>query len=209
MTETQGKILDTAERLFGDQGYAGTSLRQIIAEAGVNLAAIHYHFGTKEELLDHLIMRKAGPVNAERLALLDRFEAEAAPGPASLERILQAFLEPPLSRIKESPDFARLMARLYGEGLMPWIVESHFHPIVTRFTAAFGRALPRLSEQELAMRLQFMIGAMAHSMLFALKTKLPGLQLPADGRVLARELVAFVIGGLQAPATLGENTEEK
>src|ERR1035438_432029 len=129
MTETQGKILDTAERLFGQQGYAGTSLRQIIAEAGVNLAAIHYHFGTKEELLDHLVMRKAGPVNAQRLALLDRYETEAGSAPVPVEKLLRAFLEPALMRIDESPDFAKLMGRLYGEGLMPQIVEKHFDSI--------------------------------------------------------------------------------
>ena len=208
MTETQGKILDTAERLFGDQGYAGTSLRQIIGAAGVNLAAIHYHFGSKEELLDHLVMRKAGPVNAERLALLDGYEAEAGAAPVPVEKLLQAFLEPPLGRIKESPDFAKLMGRLYGEGLMPLIVEKHFQPMVSRFLAAFSRALPRLSEQELAIRLQFMVGAMSHTMLFALQSKLPGYQVSTDGTLLLRELVAFVIGGLRAPAVLRQNTEE-
>src|SRR5208283_4018233 len=104
MSETKQKILDTAERLFGDQGYAGTSLRHIIAEAGVNLAAIHYHFGSKEELLHRLIVRKAAPVNEERLALLDRYEAEAGSGSVPVEKLLQAFLKPPLSRIKDSPD---------------------------------------------------------------------------------------------------------
>jgi AcrR family transcriptional regulator len=208
MTETQGKILDTAERLFADQGYAGTSLRQIIAAAGVNLAAIHYHFGSKEELLDHLVMRKAGPVNAERLALLDGYEADAGAAPVPVEKLLQAFLEPPLARIKGSPDFAKLMGRLYGEGLMPLIVEKHFQPMVNRFLAAFGRALPGLSETELALRLQFMVGAMSHTMLFALQSKLPGYRLPCDGALLLRELMAFVIGGLRAPALVRENTEE-
>jgi AcrR family transcriptional regulator len=203
MTETQGKILDTAEHLFGEQGYAGTSLRQIIAAAGVNLAAIHYHFGSKEELLDHLVRRKAGPVNQERLALLDRYQAEAGTAPVPVEKLLKAFLEPPLLRVKENPDFAKLMGRLYGEGLMPLIAERHFQTVVNRFTAAFGRALPRLSEQELALRLQFMVGAMAHTMLFAWR------QFAADGNLLVRELVAFVIGGLCAPAAvMGENTEE-
>jgi AcrR family transcriptional regulator len=202
MTETQGKILDTAERLFGEQGYAGTSLRQIIAEAGVNLAAIHYHFGNKEELLEHLVARKAGPVNAERLALLDRYESEARGAPVPLEKILKAFLEPPLLRVKENPDFAKLMGRLYGEGLMPSIIEKHFHTVVARFTAAFGRALPHLSDQSVALRLQFMAGAMAHTMLFACQL------LSTDAAQLVRELVAFVIGGLRAPAALGENTEE-
>jgi AcrR family transcriptional regulator len=204
MTETQGRILDTAERLFGDQGYAATSLRQIIGEAGVNLAAIHYHFGNKEELLGHLVMRKASPVNEERLALLDRYEAEAEAGsaPVTIEKLLQAFLEPPLKRIQESPDFGKLMGRLYGEGLMPTLAEKHFRLVASRFTAAFGRALPNLSEQQVALRLQFMVGAMAHTMLFACQ------QFAIDGNLLLRELIAFLIGGMRAPTVLGENTEE-
>jgi AcrR family transcriptional regulator len=202
MTDTQDKILDTAERLFGDQGYAGTSLRQIIAAAGVNLAAIHYHFGSKEELLDHLVMRKAGPVNQERLALLDRYQADAGAAPVPIETLLKAYLGPPLRRVKENPDFAKLMGRLYGEGLMPSIAEKHFRPVVSRFTAAFARALPRLSEQELALRLQFMVGAMAHTMLFACR------EFAAEGNFMMRELAAFIVGGLRAPAVLGENTEE-
>jgi AcrR family transcriptional regulator len=208
MTETQGKILDTAERLFGDRGYAGTSLRQIIAEAGVNLAAIHYHFGNKEELLDHLVMRKAGPVNAERLALLDGYEADAGAGSVPVEKILRAFLEPPLLRVKQSPDFARLMGRLYGEGLMPVIVEKHFQTVVNRFLAAFNRALPQLSQPEIALRLQFMVGAMSHSMLFALQAKLPGQPLSIDGAMLLRELVAFAASGLCAPSVARETVED-
>src|SRR5664279_5420025 len=113
MTETQVKILDTAERLFGEQGYAATSLRHIIAEAGVNLAAIHYHFGSKEDLLNQLVMRKAGPVNEERLAMLDSFEAAAAGGPVPVEKILWAFLEPPFLRVDKMPSFSKLMGRLY------------------------------------------------------------------------------------------------
>jgi len=192
MTETQGKILDTAERLFGDQGYAGTSLRQIIAGAGVNLAAIH----------DHLVMRKAGPVNQERLALLERYQADAGAAPVPVEKLLKAFLEPPLLRVKENPDFAKLMGRLYGEGLMPLIIEKHFRTVMSRFTAAFSRALPHLTEQEVALRLQFMAGAMAHTLMFDWR------QFSTDINLLVRELVVFIIGGLRAPAALGENTEE-
>jgi AcrR family transcriptional regulator len=202
MTETHNKILDTAERLFGDQGYDATSLRQIIAEAGVNLAAVHYHFGSKEELLEHLVTRKAGPVNQERLALLDRYEAEAGGEPIPLEKLLGAFLTPPFIRIKSSPEFFKLMGRMYAEGLMPAIAEKHFHNVKSRFTTAFGRALPNLSEQEVAIRLQFLVGAMSHTMLFACK------QFAIDGDLMIRQLVAFVIGGLRAPAALGENTEK-
>ena len=59
MNDTKQKILDAAERLFGENGYAATSLRHIISEAKVNLAAIHYHFGSKQDLLDQVILRKA------------------------------------------------------------------------------------------------------------------------------------------------------
>lgn len=168
----------------------------------MNLAAIHYHFGNKEELLDRLVTRKAGPVNQERLALLDRFEAEAGSASLPVEKILQAFLEPPLLRVKANPDFGKLMGRLYGEGLMPLIAEKHFGAVVSRFTTAFGRALPGLSEQALALRFQFMVGAMAHTMLFACQ------QSPGEGSIPVRELVAFVIGGMCAPAVPGEKIED-
>src|SRR5689334_21302266 len=94
MNDTKEKLLDTAERLIAENGYVATSLRQIIGEAGVNLAAVHYHFGSKEELLDAVVMRHAGPVNRERLALLDRHEAEARGGAVPIARIFEALLAP-------------------------------------------------------------------------------------------------------------------
>jgi len=209
MIETKQKILDTAERLFGEQGYGATSLRHIIAEAGVNLAAIHYHFGSKEDLLDQLVMRKAGPVNDERLALLDRAEAEAGSGPLAVEKVLDAFLGPPLARAVNNPEIVKLMGRLYGEGLMPIIVEKHFQPVVARFFAALARALPHLTPEELALRAQFMVGAMAHVMFAAPALRaMSGTIAPLDPTILVRELVAFLGAGLRAPAVRPENNEE-
>jgi AcrR family transcriptional regulator len=91
MTGTKEKILDTAERLIGEQGYAATSLRHVIAEAGVNLAAVHYHFGSKEELLDAVVVRKVTPLNEARIARLERVEAETGSGPLDVEKVLEAF----------------------------------------------------------------------------------------------------------------------
>src|SRR5271157_3074866 len=94
MIDTRLKILDTAERLFGEEGYQPVSLRHITAAAGVNLASIHYHFGSKEELLDALIERRATPVNEERMESLRRLKQAAGPKPIALEDLLGAFLIP-------------------------------------------------------------------------------------------------------------------
>src|SRR5437879_1658789 len=105
MIDTRERILQTAEKLFAEQGYAATSLRQIIGKAGVNVAAIHYHFGSKEDLLDELVHRKAEPVNRERLVRLDRVEAIANGRPPSVEEILAAFLTPTAEVAEANPLF--------------------------------------------------------------------------------------------------------
>ena len=69
--DTRQRILDSAERLFAHHGVEATSLRTIIGDAKVNLAAIHYHYHSKEELLDAVLMRRIEPANRERLELLD------------------------------------------------------------------------------------------------------------------------------------------
>ena len=71
-----------------EHGFEATSLRSITAAAAVNLAAVNYHFGSKEELFQAVLTRRLDPMNQERVALLDRFEHEAAPTPLSCERIL-------------------------------------------------------------------------------------------------------------------------
>src|SRR5436190_23125118 len=96
MNETRERILDTAERLFADRGYGATSLRSIIAAAEVNLAAVHYHFHTKEALLDAVLKRRLEPVNRERLALLDECEKSAGASALPLERVLAALIAPAL-----------------------------------------------------------------------------------------------------------------
>jgi AcrR family transcriptional regulator len=218
MTETETKILDTAERLFGENGYGATSLRQIIADAGVNLAAIHYHFGTKEELLDQLILRMAAPVNEERLAILDQVESQAGRGPLDIRKVLEAFLGPPLRRAGNKPQVVRLMGRMYAEGLMPVILEKHFATVVSRFYRAMQRALPHLPPEELALRAQFFVGAMAHTMftcsgIGGQPPGAPGFQKGpdalADPQLLLEELVAFAAAGFLAPAVQAKGRGRK
>ncbi len=87
-SDTKQRILDTAERLFADRGFAGTSLRAITREADVNQAAVHYHYGSKDELLKAVLNRLIVPMNEERLRLLDEATAAADPEPPTVDAIL-------------------------------------------------------------------------------------------------------------------------
>ena len=100
-SETKTRILDAAESLFMEHGFEGTSLRAITAGAKVNLAAVHYHFGSKEELFQSVLARRLDPVNRARLEWLTRLEAAASPSPLPCERVLTAFLMPALTLARD------------------------------------------------------------------------------------------------------------
>ena len=203
MSDTKEKILDTAERLIGERGYAATSLRQIIAEAEVNLAAVHYHFGSKEELLDALVARKATPVNEARMTLLERVEAEAGNGAPEVEKVLESFFLPTVEVGSRNPGFVRLMGQMLAEGMMPRIVERHFQVTGLRFMAALRRAVPELPQEELMWRVHFMIGAMAHTMCRApVFPQMAGDACDLEPRM--KRLVTFLSAGFRAPATAGK-----
>ncbi len=199
MTDTKQKILNAAEDLFGKYGYSATSLRRVIAEAGVNLAAIHYHFGSKQGLLDQVILRKAGPINERRLKLLNQFEAEAAPEPASVEKILEAFVAPAIL-IEKSPEFAKLMGRVHAEGLMPQIAQRNFQPTIDRFVSALRRALPDMPAIELAWKAHFSMGAMACTMIA--RPQIDPEAARESPTIVVRRLLAFVGGGFRTPVTM-------
>src|ERR671938_1143982 len=92
--ETRTRILDAAEELFMQHGFEGTSMRVLTSKAGVNLAAVNYHFGSKDALIEALFRRRLDPMNAARVAELDELEAsERAPSP---EAIIRAFIAPGL-----------------------------------------------------------------------------------------------------------------
>ena len=198
---TKDKIIDIAERLFGEQGYESTSLRHVIFEAGVNLAAVHYHFGSKEELLDAVVLRGATPLNEERIALLDRYEKESAPNPVPVEKVLRAILWPTFRMKGRNPQFVKLMGRLHGEGLMPAMVKRHFQPLVERFMGALRRSLPNLPEEELFWRVQFMFGAMAQVLRGPHLIPTGGFVESDDAEAMAERLVGFVAAGFHSPVT--------
>src|ERR1700691_1175466 len=197
MIDTKQKLLDAAERLFSEQGYGAVSLRQIIADAEVNLAAIHYHFGSKQELLDEVILRKAGPVNRDRLARLDRLEA--APGGPPVEQVLEAFLMPMAEAAGQNPEFCKLMGRMQAEGILTEVVARNFQPMLGRFLGALRKTVPDLPENEFRWRVHFMQGSIAHTM-SSDPAPLAGAKDVGGFPGRIERLIAFLSGAFRAPA---------
>lgn len=206
MNHTKERILDAAERLFSEQGYAATSLRSIIAVAGVNLAAVHYHFHSKEALLEAVILRRSVPANRERLVLLEQCERDSGDHPPPLEKVIQAFVAPTFRMARDPASggmvFMRLLGRLHAEGdLLSGILMSQFGAVLERFAAATRRALPDLPPGELYWRLNFAIGALGQALRGGSKDLgiISDLSLSSNSEMALEQLVAFLSAGFRAP----------
>lgn len=200
------RILDTAERLFSERGYSATSLRSIITAANVNLASVHYHFHSKEALLEAVFLRRAVPANQERLELLERCEREAGDGPPELAKIIEAFIMPAFhvaaDPARGGPVFRKLVGRLYAEGdLMPAMISKHFLPLLARFAQALARALPELPQEELYWRIHFAAGSVSQALRGTGDMQMfqGVLQESGDTDLMLRRLVNFLEAGLRAP----------
>src|ERR1700730_3131631 len=159
---TKDRILDAAERLFAIQGFEATSLRAITAEAGVNLAAVNYHFQSKGALLRAVIARRIGPVNRRRLELLDAWETTRT---RDLHGLIQAFMIPAIElKRTNARNFLPLLGRMYTEPgeFVEHVFKDHLREVSQRFIAAFQGALPQLSREEVIWRIHFMLGIMCH-----------------------------------------------
>ncbi len=203
--DTKQRILDAAEHLFAEHGVDATSLRAITREAGVNLAAVHYHFGSKEALLEAVLVRRVGPVNQARLKGLEQLEIDAEGEPVALEAILKAFLEPAvgfLTQEESGPLLARLMARLYWEAgpELRAVVLEQFRQVAERFCSALACSLAPMPEAEVLTRFHYGLGVMIHVLsrpAFGVEEAFAPLR-EAPAQQLAR-LVAFIAAGMRAP----------
>ncbi|MCB1052024.1 MAG: TetR/AcrR family transcriptional regulator [Acidobacteria bacterium] len=164
--DTKLQILDAAELLFAENGYHATSIRHITQQAEVNLAAIHYHFGSKENLLEAVLARRIQPVNELRLEQL-----RSLPEPQwTVRHLVESFLEPPFHAVvgmqDRSRQFVRMIGRVHSE------LSPQFHQVfkelmqetIMIFVQAFQKVLPNLPLPQIMMRLHFTIGTMAHAM---------------------------------------------
>jgi len=210
---TRERILDAAEGLFADEGFS-TSLRSITATAAVNLAAVNYHFGSKDGLIEQVFSRRLAPLNAERLEALDAVERDAAnETPPPLEPIVRCFIAPAirLSRDPQGATFMRLVGHTLGrrDDRLLSLFADQFKEVVVRFHRAIGRALPGLDSPDVFWRMLFMIGSMAHTM--SLGDKIPyisgGICRPAPIDEMVDRLVDFAVAGIRGTRA-GETSDK-
>jgi len=205
--ETRTRILDAAEELFMQHGFEGTSMRQLTARAEANLAAVNYHFGSKDALIEAVFRRRLDPMNTARIAALDQLEKDAA-GILSPEAIIRAFVGASLRMIEDSKsggrNFIRLLGRTYTDPQkhIRSLIGQLYAPAMERFKNAFERALPQMPRDELVWRIHFMFGTLAYTLAATDTVQLIAGCKPEDrydARLLEARLTAFLAAGLLAP----------
>ncbi len=207
---TRERILDTAERLFAERGFDGTSLRAITSAADANLAAVNYHFRSKNDLIHEIFARRLAPINARRLTMLDACEHESGNGVVPLEKVVRAFVEPLLRPEGIAPagrlPLQTLLGRMYAEPgrNVRRIFLGEMEKVARQFREAFRRALPEVPPTEFFWRLHFTIGAMAHTLAasWIIEMLSGGLCDPSDVDGTIERLVAFAVAGLESPVPL-------
>lgn len=200
---TKDRILNAAEVLFAEHGFGGTSLRQVTGLAQVNIAAVNYHFGSKDNLVNEVFRRRMDEMSQRRLAALDKAREDA---PGNIEAILAAFITPALAMSHDDGGnggaFIRVIARAYAEqndGLRQFLSE-HYGHVQREFAKALAHCLPDLNKQTLYWRLDFLSGALTYAMAdYGMIKRRAGVSEASHREQCAQQLIAFATAGLQAP----------
>jgi AcrR family transcriptional regulator len=201
--DTKSRILDVAEGLFAEQGVERVSIRDITIAAEVNLAAVNYHFGGKDELIEAVFERRIRPVNEARIEALRRLRpARPGKGP-KVEEILEAFIRPTLTCCANDPKGGHAFARLFGRCLaeprpeVETLLREQFEPLRKELEGALIKAVPHLSREEIFWRMKFTFGALHHWML-SRDRFLPPWAKETGVEEQTQELIAFAAAGLKA-----------
>jgi len=204
MTDTKTKILEAAEKLIVQYGPEKATLRRITAEAGVNLAAINYHFGSKANLENALLARFLDPFEDRRIQLLEAAEKQAGDRVPALERVIHCYLAPVLEFSARYPNHDRIFVGLYkmfdDETRFKDQVQKMLQHTFRRYAETFFRILPDMPRETVTVRMIAMWST-AHALMDSWLTESflaeSGLAV-TDERILDH-MVAFIAGGFQAP----------
>jgi len=202
---TRDRILDVAEAMFADSGYQGVSMRSITRESGVNIAAIHYHFGSKEALLEQIFAKRCAAINNERFRLLELCK-KGRGRPPMLEQILEAYLRPSLvlpNGDEGARRFMRLRAALAHEQaeLSRDLIAKYFNHVSGTFVGALMKELTHLSTRDIFWRFHFLLGAQYFTLANPGRIQMlsEGRCDPSDVETAVAELVAFTAAAFRAP----------
>lgn len=205
-SETAIRILDVAERLFVEHGFEATSLRMITQQAAVNLAAVNYHFGSKDALFESVFSRRLVPWVTACLEELDALDSSG--GIPTAEQVVMTYVRPALALSKDPSRggamFVRLFSRVLVENhrqLRETISQQHSE-FVKRYSATFGRALPHLPSEEVMWRMHLSFSVMFHAFAGNDVLKLFGRSTVSarDPDLIVKHSVPFMVAGLTSPA---------
>ncbi|MFK8052183.1 MAG: TetR/AcrR family transcriptional regulator [Woeseiaceae bacterium] len=202
--ETKQRILDAAEALFARDGFASVTVRQIMKQAGADVALAYYHFESKRDLFDAVLMRRAETMNAIRHAALDEVEQRHVDDAPTVEEIIGAFTNPLLNLLAEDHDQWRHYFALVAQvnNSPEWggeLMTKYFDPLVRRFLDALRLALPHHSEEDLYWSYHFLSGAL--TLTFAETGRIDnlsdGLCRSSDMAAISERLSAFIAAGFE------------
>jgi AcrR family transcriptional regulator len=200
--DTKEQIITVAERLFAEYGFAGTTLRNVVSEAGVNLAAVSYHFGSKEELFRAVVARFARPVVAQSLCLLS--ELKAGSELPSVEAILTAVLQPSLEILTQDQDDHLVLAQLMGRCRMEpkpmqRIADEEFAVVTEVCLDLLQRVLTDQSRSQLHWKLDLVIASLIRVQTEAGQPyALLKSNRPEDIQATTNQLVQFLSPGMRS-----------
>ena len=211
--ETRNRILDTAESLFSDHGFRDVSLRCITKQAGVNIASVNYHFGSKDALVIEVFTRVVAPINRERIALLDESEAYHGSVPVPLEEILEALHRPVVNQLKQTGHnesvYLKLAGRCLAESGDSFTDElaELFTEMINRFMSATRKSLPHISESDIFWRMHFSFGALVTALTDSERvvTFSQGRVESPDPEDTLQRLIDFTAAGLRAESKISSS----
>lgn len=201
---TRRLILDAAERCLAAGDFDGVSLRTISEAAGVDIALVNYHFGSKESLVEEVTERRAREVHDARVLALEEARHAAGTAPPDVEAVVTAFLGPWLKRISSGgagwQNYNRMLCRLTMMPKYLPLVSKLLDPTALHFINALRAALPKASPESIYWGYMFLLGAVVQIMAGTgrIEQLSRGLCTTEDINAAMREIVPFVCQGLRA-----------
>lgn len=203
--DTRTQLLDAAEHLFAERGFRGTSVRAITDLAGANLAAVAYHFGSKAEFLAAAARRVIDPINAAQCAGLDRLLGRTSDPPVA--ELVEAFAGPLFDEMPNGNEVGARTSRLIvtiisdpAEEMRNWTGPAE-DSVRDRYLAAFGRALPLLSPEELWFRMRGILAVTAMDRVEVYNRRPPASLSPVAGEAARRWAITFLAAAMSAEPT--------